>query len=103
MTNQQLITELKLKVSAEKSLTLEVIKLLSELDRRKCYLELGFSSLFDFAVRELGYEEGAANRRISAARLMREIPEVEEKVESGELNLSNLTQANQFFRRVKPS
>ncbi len=100
MTNQQLILKLKQTVANEKSLTIEVIKLLSELDKRKYYLELGFSSLFDFTTRELGYEEGAANRRIQSARLLTELPGIEDKVKKGELNLSTLAQANVFFRKT---
>jgi hypothetical protein len=101
MTNKELILKLKQSVANEKSLTLEVIKLLSELDRRRYYLELGFSSLFDFATRDLCYEEGAAVRRIQAARLLTEIPEIEVKIASGELGLSSISQAVSFFRKSK--
>jgi hypothetical protein len=100
MTNKELIHKLKQTVAAEKSLTLEVIKLLSELDKRKCYVELGFSSLFDFATRELGYEESAAVRRIKAARLLQEIPSTHDKIANGDLHLSVVVQAASFFRKT---
>ena len=82
----ELIKKLKEKVATEKAMTLEVIKLLQIMDSRKYYLELGYSSLFDFAVRDLGCEEGAAYRRISAARLLQQMPEIESKVEVGDLS-----------------
>src|SRR5690606_9264736 len=51
-------------------------------------------------VNELKYSEAQAGRRISAMRLLRELPQVEEKIQSGSLNLSNLCQARSYFREV---
>ncbi|MBS1982797.1 MAG: HNH endonuclease, partial [Bdellovibrionales bacterium] len=73
---------------------------LQEIERRKLYA-FQFTSLFDYAVRELGYSEAAASRRIQAMRLMTEIPEIAPKIESGALNLSNICQAQSFFRDLK--
>ncbi len=72
---------------------------LREIERRKLYSTLACSSLFDFCIRILGYSEGSAQRRISAMRLMRDLPEVEEKIASGELKLSVAAQAQTFFRQ----
>lgn len=58
------------------------------------------SSLFDYCVRELGYSEGAAQRRIVAARMLTEIPEIEKKIATGSLTLSNISQVNQFYRET---
>ncbi len=52
-------------------------------------------------MRELGYSNGAASRRISAMRMVKELPEVEKKIESGALNLCNISRAQTFFREVK--
>jgi hypothetical protein len=49
--------------------------------------------------KELGYDETAANRRITAARLSRQIPEIENKVAEGKLSLSNLVQDQIFFNK----
>src|SRR5271165_203534 len=83
-----------------KSITL-VLNHLLEVERRRLYLELGYGSLFDYCLRELHYSEGSAQRRISSMRLLREIPEVESKIESGELSLSVISQAQVFFRAEK--
>ena len=74
---------------------------LQEIERRKLFSDLRCGSLFEYAVRVLGYSEAAAGRRIAAMRLMREIPEVAEKIESGALNLAKLCQAQTFFRGVQ--
>ncbi|MBL7687874.1 MAG: hypothetical protein JNJ49_07545, partial [Bdellovibrionaceae bacterium] len=56
-------------VVKERTLLADIIALLKEIDRRQVYLELGFPSLFEYLVNGVGYSEGAAQRRIDAARL----------------------------------
>ncbi|HVK60571.1 MAG TPA: HNH endonuclease signature motif containing protein, partial [Bdellovibrionales bacterium] len=58
-------------------------------------------SLFEYATKVLGYSEHEANNRISAMRLMKEIPQIEEKIESGALTLSNLVNARTMFNKEK--
>jgi hypothetical protein len=53
------------------------------------FAELGHPSLFAYAIGELGYSEAAASRRIEAMRAIREVAELEIKIESGELSLVN--------------
>lgn len=72
---------------------------MEEIDSRKLYLEQGFSSLFDYAVKELGYSEGAAYRRIKAMKLCREVPETESCLKSGRLSLSSACQLQAFFEK----
>lgn len=62
------------------------------------FSKYGYKSLFEYAVKRFGYSEDEAYRRISAMRLMKEIPQVEEKIESGALSLSNIAQAQTLFR-----
>jgi hypothetical protein len=42
-----------------------------------------------------------AQRRIQAMRLMKEIPEIENKITEGSLNLSNIAQAQTAFNELK--
>ncbi|MBK9294141.1 MAG: HNH endonuclease [Oligoflexia bacterium] len=101
LDNNKLILELKNLVSEERKLLSLVLDYLSEVQSRKLYLELGFPSLFEFCVKELQYSESAAQRRISAMRLMRDIPEVKTKIEAGNLNLTTLAQAAMFIGQEK--
>ena len=100
MTDQLLVQNLREKSKQEQRISLEVITLIRKVDERKLFLKLGFSSLFDFVTKDLGYEPSSAMRRIQAARLMREIPQVEEKIKTKELSLSVISQAQTFFRKV---
>ncbi len=89
-TNEILLRNIKTLVQKEREITLEVLNHLREISLRKFYLELGYGSLFEFAVNELGYSTGSAYLRIEAMRLLSELPEIESKVKAGEITLTNL-------------
>ena len=72
---------------------------LREIERRQLFSSLGFSSLFSYAVGHLKYTEDQAYRRISAMRMLRELPEMEEKISSGELSLTNMNMAQSLFKK----
>jgi hypothetical protein len=63
---------------------------LAEIEDRMLHLELGFASLFAYCVEALGMSEGAAGRRVAAARVCRRFPEAFECVARGDLHLSAL-------------
>lgn len=82
----------------ERTITLSVLEHLQEIERRSLYAKAAFPSLFEYVVKELGYSESAAQRRISAMRLLKTMPEFKEEVQEGALSLSTLAQAQSFFR-----
>jgi len=63
-------------VNIELASTLKVLHFINDLDRRKSFLEMGYSSVLDYCVRKLGYSRSGAGRRIQAARCARRYPEV---------------------------
>src|SRR6185437_12884564 len=91
--NSELVVELKSLVENERKLLIEILHYLREIEFRKLHLEMGYPDLYEFAMRELGYSSGAAYRRISAMRLLKAVPEIEEKLSSGELSLQNAAHA----------
>jgi hypothetical protein len=98
-SNDELIRTLKLQVENERKILMDILYSLKEVEERKLHLELGFTDLYTFAMKELGYTAGAAHRRISAMRLLKTVPELAPKLESGELGLENASQAQVFFRK----
>ena len=101
LCDQTLLENTKSLATKERQTTLDVLRHLREVERRSLYAELAYSSLFEYAVKELKYSAGAAQRRIMSMRVLNELPEIEEKVELGELSLSTLSQAQSFFRVEK--
>lgn len=98
LNREALIQQTQTLVADEKRIDLELLDHLREIDRRMLHLEMGYGTLFDFAVQYLGLTEASAYRRLSAMRMIREMPEVKARLESGALSLSNLAAAETFFR-----
>jgi hypothetical protein len=76
LPNEALISQIQSLAAKERRLTTQVLELLREVDRRRLYAEQGFSTLFEFVVKGLGYSEASAARRINSMRLLKELPEV---------------------------
>lgn len=90
-------TELLSLVSGQRRILSETLELLADLNHRKGFLEFGHRSLLKYCVKELGLSEGAAYRRIKAMKLMNGSQEVKEKLEKGNVNLAQLSKAQELF------
>lgn len=101
LSNEQLLAALHNKSQEERKLTLEIIELLQETERRLLHLEKGYGSLLEFCVNELKYSEAAAYRHISAMWATKELPQVKKAIHEGTLNVSTVTQAQTFFRQER--
>lgn len=98
LTDKTLLLDTKSLAQQYRYVTTKLLPHLKEIDKRKLYCDLKYPSLFEYVVRELGFSEPSAARRINAARLLNDMPEIEEKIESGILSLSNLSTAAKTFR-----
>jgi hypothetical protein len=101
LDNETLLKRTKDLASEERKITLEILSHLREVNRRRLFALRGYSSLFEYATRELGYSDASAGRRIAAMRLIAELPEVENKIKEGTLSLSNAAQAQKLFQNEK--
>lgn len=88
LSNEKLDKNLQQLVHREREILSEILLHICEVDRRKLYLELAYPNLFSYMTEHLRYSAGSAQRRIDAARLSKEVPEIVESLESGSLNLS---------------
>src|SRR5690606_18818366 len=98
LSDSQLEQTLQNAVTKENELKIQILHLLAEVERRRLYSK-SYPSLFEYCVKVLKYSCAAAQRRIDSMRAMKLIPEIEEKIVSGELNLSSIAQAQSFFRQ----
>lgn len=101
MTNQELDLRLKSKAAQERTLTKEILLDIVEVEKRKLYLFYSYPSLFAYLTGSIGYSEGAAQRRIDAARLLVKVPEVSEAIESGTINLAQVSKMQKICRQIK--
>ena len=83
LSDDRLLERTKELSRVEHHLEVVVIDHLREIQKRRLYLRRGFSSLFDYAVRELGYSDAAAWRRIKAMRLCADVEGVRERLQNG--------------------
>src|ERR1700761_4294630 len=70
---------------------------LRETERRRLFSKYKCKSLFDYAVNYLKYSSDQAQRRIEAMRVLKEAPEIEAKISSGALSLTNIALAKKHF------
>ena len=101
LSDRELLRETRNLVRHERHLQGAVIDHLTEIEARGLYLQRGFSSLFDYAVRELGYSDAAAARRIGAMRLCADQPDAREGLRDGSLTLSAAAELQWAFERQR--
>ena len=99
LSDDRLLERTKELSGIEHHLEVVVIDHLREIQKRRLYLRRGFSSLFDYAVRELGYSDAAAWRRIKAMRLCADVDGVRERLQNGTMTLNAAAQLQHAFDR----
>jgi 5-methylcytosine-specific restriction endonuclease McrA len=90
LTDDALVARLSTVWAEGHVVTARLIVLLIEVEERRLDLRSACTSMFDFCQRRLGMSEGAAFRRITAARLVKRFPALLERIERGELHLSTM-------------
>ena len=95
--DQQLLEQTRRLAANQRCIDVHILDHLDEIDRRGLALRRGFSSLFDYAVRELRFTDAAAQRRIQAMRLCRRHGWVRACLQSGELNMTAAAQLETTF------
>jgi hypothetical protein len=91
------LTEL---VAKERSLLCVILLHVMEMARRRSY-EKSHPTLFEYLTDLLKYSHGSAQRRRDAALLALEVPEMLQAVESGVINLTQITVAQMGFRAIE--
>jgi hypothetical protein len=100
-TDKALIANTVSLVKEERELLTKILHHLREIDRRRLYSSLQYKSLYHFTVKHLGYPEAQAYRRINAMKLLNELPELEEKISTGDISLTHLSLAQALFKSEK--
>ncbi|MBX3017516.1 MAG: DUF222 domain-containing protein, partial [Bdellovibrionaceae bacterium] len=101
LTDVNLLARFEKLVRTERKITHLVLECILEIDHRKLYLDQAYPNLFEYLTQAHGYSAGSAQRRISAARLLGEIPEVALKIEEGRINLSQIALAAQTIKAAE--
>ncbi|HEY8271054.1 MAG TPA: hypothetical protein VIG33_09205 [Pseudobdellovibrionaceae bacterium] len=97
-SDQDLLARLEKLARTERKLTHMILCHIHEAESRRLYAELGYGSMLAYLIQHLSYSESAAYRRLQAARLLKQTPSVAVKIESGALNLSQLSQMQKCLK-----
>ena len=95
--DQQLLEQTRRLAANQRCLEVHILDHLDEIDRRGLALRRGFSSLFDYAVRELRFTDASAQRRIQTMRLCRRHGWVRASLQSGKLSMTSAAQLETTF------
>jgi 5-methylcytosine-specific restriction endonuclease McrA len=65
-----------------------LLELLGQIDEQRVYLQLGYPSLYMYCLKALGLSESQSYSMTAVSRKCREVPELQEAIESGKLTVS---------------
>src|SRR5262245_56488180 len=88
LTNEALIRDLTALVTTDRTTTAALVAHVAEMDARRLFRPLGYSSMFQYCVRELGMSEDVAYKRINVGRLAQRFPAILSGLADGRLHLS---------------
>jgi hypothetical protein len=103
VSNKEVLFRLEKLVRTERKITHVILCHINEVAQRKLYADLGFSSMHKYLVDHLGYSDDSAYRREQAARILKQVPAVAEKLEDGSLNLTQVMNLQKCLRQEKKS
>jgi 5-methylcytosine-specific restriction endonuclease McrA len=98
LSNTELAERILETRDSERKLEVEFLLYIREIEKRDLHLEWGYSSLFTYLVKYLGYSEGGASRRVRVSRLIEEYPEIVEMLKGGSTNLTSLSYVAKILR-----
>ncbi len=91
LSDAQLLAEGPVLIERERTATATLVASLAEMEARTLFVPQGFSCLRDYCVEQLHMSEGAAYRRIRAARAALRFPVVLDRLEDGSVSLTTVT------------
>jgi 5-methylcytosine-specific restriction endonuclease McrA len=101
LSHRALLLDLRTLKGSESRSTAIVLSRIGEVDARELYRQEGYPSMYEFLVHGLHYSDGAAYKRLHAARAAWKFPFLYQAVAEGKLHLSavvmlarHLTEAN---------
>jgi hypothetical protein len=101
LSDKSLINQTDFLTEQERGITILVLRHLREIEVRRLFVDLGFSSMYECCIKRFKYSEGQTQRRLSSARLMTELPEIEARIQTGGLNVTNLSKVQSFMKAEK--
>jgi hypothetical protein len=90
LSHRALLLDLRSSRGSEARSTAVVLSRIAEVDARRLYRDEGYPSMYEFLIHDLHYSEGAAYKRLYAARAAWKFPLLYLAVADGKLHLSGV-------------
>jgi hypothetical protein len=97
-TNSQVHVSLKQLSRSERKITHEVLLHVIEVEKREIYRDYSYDRVYEYLIEEMSYDESGAYRRIQAARILKNSPDISEKLVEGTLKLTQLVKLDTFIK-----
>src|SRR6266545_3232288 len=88
LTDHELVVRVRDCVREDRRVSAQLLAHLGEIEARGLHRDLGYESMFEYAVRELHMSDSEAGLRLHAARFARKFPDSLEMLRRGELHLT---------------
>lgn len=85
----------------ERRISVEVVRHLMEIKRRRLYAERGFESMWECLIEEFKLSKGAAQNRLNVIRVLEEHPELASHLESGNLCFTVVSELARVCRELE--
>ena len=95
-----LLRELTALTARDRTTTALLLAHIAEVDSRRLYATAGYSAMFHYCVRKLGFSEDVASKRIRAARAARRFPSVFDAIADGRLHVSGVSMLAPTLRNL---
>lgn len=99
-TNQEIDERMTRLAKSERKITHLVLSNIEEVQRRKIYLDYGLTSTFQYLTKRHGYCESSAYLRIQASKVLARHPELQDKIESGSVKLTQLAKVQKCVTQI---
>ncbi|MGZ3723127.1 MAG: HNH endonuclease [Bdellovibrionales bacterium] len=98
-SDEELFASLEERFAIERDNSHHILLHLKEIQSRRLFAKRGFSNMFSMLIKHFRQSETSANQHLKALDLMLAVPVVEERLVSGDLNLSTLAMAQRQIKR----
>lgn len=99
LTDDKLLRAIKTLATQERQKHAEVVEHLEELVSRDLHLKLGYSSVFEYCIKELWDHESTAARRSNLVKIIKKAPEVATMIKKGEISPNRVSQVQTHINR----
>lgn len=97
VSNEQIVVRLREALGGEREQLAEFLRVLAEIDTRKLYVDLGYTSLFVYCVEALNLSHDQAYRRVATARAGQRFPVILRMIAAGEIHMTGVAKLSKYL------